>query len=166
MADKISALPAASPLTGAELVPVVQGGTTVKCLTSAIAGCPGPGGGSCQNVFHLELVNRGTDFPLQTIFQPTRAGNYQMMLSGIDSVNTWNINAKLFATYLGGSSPTCVELYNLPGPGSGGPPMPQMALLFTVDGIAPVQMSVINSDPTYAGGTEFYTVYVDLVRQG
>ena len=42
---KISALPNAAALTGAEQVPVVQGGATVKTTAQAIANLGGGGGG-------------------------------------------------------------------------------------------------------------------------
>ena len=106
MADKISALPAAASLDGSELVPVVQGGITSKTTAAALAGCPGPGGGSLQNVCHLELVNRNTDFPLQTIFTPPKAGNYIFLIAGIDWAGSGGITFTMTGGKLGGQTLT------------------------------------------------------------
>ena len=59
MADKISALPAVGTLTGAKLVPVVQGGVTSQTTASALAGCP-PGS-------PVRLLGQGADIP-KTLF--------------------------------------------------------------------------------------------------
>jgi hypothetical protein len=47
---KISALPAAAPLTGTEPVPVVQGATTVQTTASAIAALSGGGSAVVKQV--------------------------------------------------------------------------------------------------------------------
>lgn len=162
MADKISALPAASTLDGSELVPVVQGGVTKHVAAAALASCPpGP---TPPNGLHLALVNQGADFPLQTIFTPTKAGNYLITVSGIDWAGIGNIQTTMTRVCLGGYN--WANSLSLNGPG-GEPVIGEgWSEQTCLDGTSPLQMSIINSDPTYAGGTQKYTVYVDIVYLG
>jgi hypothetical protein len=118
-----------------------------------------------KNVCHLELINRGTDFPLQTIFQPTKVGNYLISISGIDSATSNNINLTMVGEMLGGMVQG--GSYTLYGPGD----VPVLGVSGWTGQIVldttPVQMSIINSagPGPYAGG-QTYTVYVDIVYQG
>jgi hypothetical protein len=117
-----------------------------------------------RNVLHLELLNRGSDFPLQTIYQPTKAGNYLIVIGGMDWLGQNNIGLSLTAVFLGGGVTGTNGNLNSP---TGNPCMSIMNDgQLCLDGIAPVQMSIINSDPTYAGGTQTYTVCLDIVKLG
>src|SRR5262245_17696135 len=59
---KISELPAAGALTGAELVPAVQGGTTVQTTAQAIADLGSGGGGSGLTKMAMAVINNVGDF--------------------------------------------------------------------------------------------------------
>jgi hypothetical protein len=85
-------------------------------------------------------------------------------MAGLDSADSGNITATLVLTEFGGAAPGMASA--LVGP----PNLPDITLsnngMMCLDGITPVQMSIINNDPTYAGGTQTYTVYMDIVYMG
>lgn len=76
---RISELPLADALTGAELVPVVQGGVTSRTTTDDIAGLGGGGGGGGSTVTAMAVINNVGDF-----ITPNHPG--------VDSV-TWSCGA-------------------------------------------------------------------------
>ena len=71
--EKISELTAAGALTGAELVPVVQGGETVQTTAQDIADLGG-GGGASYLVYVALLSQSGTDAPVATVLENTLGG--------------------------------------------------------------------------------------------
>lgn len=70
--EKISELEAAAALDGTELVPVVQGGETVKTTTQDIADLGG--GGAGYLVYTALLTQTGTDAPVATVLENTLGG--------------------------------------------------------------------------------------------
>jgi hypothetical protein len=71
--EKISEMGAASALTGAELVEVVQGGANKKATTQDIADLGG--GGAGYLVYTALLSQTGTDAPVATVLGDNTIGN-------------------------------------------------------------------------------------------
>lgn len=101
MSEKISAMPAASALTGAELVPIVQSGDNKRTTAQDIADLGG-GGSAAYMVYTALLTQAGTDAPVATVLQNTLggtlvwtragAGDYTGTLAGIFIVSkVWGV---------------------------------------------------------------------------
>jgi len=101
----ITQLPAAQPLTGTELVPVVQNGQTVRTTTGAIGGGGGGGGGvSSVDVSGGTTGLTTTGGPITTSGTITLGGTLNVSNGGTGGTTAQQARANVLPSYTGNAS--------------------------------------------------------------